>query len=634
MLVKKKISRIPWREYLSRQFATILGLGFIAVLLFIIMIFSARIDPEVLSTVDFSDTDYLIVIILSSIAFIVVLIGFTKILLFDMAREFGLKDDTGKMVYNVRFWLFALLILSFCYAIYILLDVQLKETYLVILPILLIRTGLDSFDLEIPRLANLTGIEYYQSVRNFNFDFFFAIIIGFSIIVFLSILTTFARRRILRRFKKEEEEEELEKQGIRTIYKILFWILIPPFIYFTITTQVTSARANEAAMPIILGICLVVFVWWAFQTGKIIFLSVWRGAKFTAFITIVNLLVIIPLIGALWLLPVILLSVQDVGSQYVSTFTLVDLFREFLLACLNNLFNLTSVIQYDFILITSLATLIVGFAEGFAIIAIITALFKGVEVARTGRVLVRSPPKVVVIIKYLAMFGIWLSLLWESFAEIILMLNLGIQVPDFFTTLVKMVIDPVSEWLASIWPVLEKLPLLLIPILIIFSGAFKFLSVTLITPRIQKRGEFFFLLISTAFVLIVTNILGYIYELGIPNAPFQSFEGASQLLIRAVYTFADVESIAFYGGFFFGVGYVFWQITHKETPSETPHVPADLQSQIDKPSAEDLSEEEKSIFEEEIQEDMQETHEEKEMGEELDKIEEEAEEEIDSLQEN
>jgi hypothetical protein len=603
MAVKEKISRIPWGEYLSKQFAKIIGLGVIAILLLIVMIYSANLDLEVLSTIDFSSTDYLIVIILSSIAFLVVLIGFTRTILFEMADEFGLRDATGEISYNLRFWLFALLILSFCYAIYILLDVQLDTTYLVLLPILLIRVGLDSINLEIPELLPLTGREYYQTVRNFNFDVVYTIIVGFSVIVFLSILTTFARRRILKRFRGEEEEEELEKQGIRTIYKLFFWILIPPFIYFALTTQITSEEANEAVLPLIQIIILIVGIWWTYQTGRILFLTLWRGVKFTAFLTIVNLLVIVPLIGALWLLPVIILSAGDVMTVQTSSFTVGDIIREFILAFLINVIDFASLVQVDFIIITSLATLVVGFAEGFAIIAIITALFKGVEVARTGKILVRSPPKVVVLFKYLALLGIWVSLLWESFAELVQMLELGIVVPDFFTTLLNRIITPISKWLADIWPILENLPFLLIPVLIIFSGAFKFLSVTLIIPRIQKRGEFFFLLISTSFVLIVTNILGYIYELGIPDAPLISF---SELLSSAVYIFADVESLSFYGGFFFGIGYVFWQITHRTTLSEPSPAPSDLQPDTDAPSEkfseEELSEEEKSLFEEEEEE--------------------------------
>ncbi|MCK5345979.1 MAG: hypothetical protein KAR20_21360, partial [Candidatus Heimdallarchaeota archaeon] len=304
----------------------------------------------------------------------------------------------------------------------------------------------------------------------------------------------------------------------------------------------------------------------------------------------------------------------NVVTQYVSTSTIGDIVSTFIEEFIYRIVDFPSLIELDFIIITSLATLVVGFAEGFAIIAIITALFRGVEVARTGRILVRSPPRIVVFFKYLVMFGVWLSLLWESFAEIVKMLvyfldiNLGFEVPDFFKMMYDEVLIPISEWLATISVILETLPFLLIPIIIIFSGAFKFLSVTLITPRVQERGEYFFLLISTAFVLIVTNILGYIYELEISDAPLRSIEGASELVSNAVFIFADVESLSFFSGFFFGIGLFFWKIIRWRKSSVTPITPAGLHLQADELPVEDTAVEEETFeIEEETEEEESDT---------------------------
>ena len=177
MSIKEKVSRIPWKEYFSKQFVTLVGLSVITLMLIAIMVLSADID---LSIVSISDTNYLIAIILSSICFFCVLLGFTKIVLFDMADEFGLRDENGKMIYNSRFFLFALLALSFCSAIYLTLDVFLQETYLELFPTILMRYVIDSFDIQIEGLSNLTGREYYQTSRNIWFAFFFVIIILFS----------------------------------------------------------------------------------------------------------------------------------------------------------------------------------------------------------------------------------------------------------------------------------------------------------------------------------------------------------------------------------------------------------------------------------------------------------------------
>jgi hypothetical protein len=300
------------------------------------------------------------------------------------------------------------------------------------------------------------------------------------------------------------------------------------------------------------------------------------------------------------------MDVWGVMQLSESAFTMGDLITNSVRVFFVRILDIPNLVQLDFIIITSVATLVVGFAEGFALIAIVSALARGVEVARTGKILAKSPPKVVVLSKYLILFGVWLSLLWDSFADIVRMLvdtiniDLGFTVPDFFETMYNLILIPISEWFAIILPTLKNLPFLIIPVIIIFSGAFKFLSVTLITPRVKDRGDVFFLLISTAFVLIVTNILGYIYELNIFDAPFLSIVGFSNLLTDAFHTFGDVESLAFYGGFFFGIGWVFWRITHRRKTSVTSDTLAGLwpkteESQVEKPDTE-----KKIITEEEV----------------------------------
>jgi hypothetical protein len=175
-----------------------------------------------------------------------------------------------------------------------------------------------------------------------------------------------------------------------------------------------------------------------------------------------------------------------------------------------------------------------------------------------------------------------MSVLYESLAEVARLLadhfgiNLGIDFYDLYD-LAYMLITPISDWLTD-YQLIQTIPLLLIPIVIIFSGAFKFLSVTLITSRVKERGEILFLLISTAFVLIVTNILGYIYQEGIGEAPFKSIVAVADLLEDAVHTFAAVESLTFWGGVIFGFGWVFWRVILRRQPKVTPTTSATLQT--------------------------------------------------------
>ena len=555
MSIKEKVSRIPWKEYLSKQFVTLVGLSVITLMLIAIMVLSADID---LSIVSISDTNYLIAIILSSICFFCVLLGFSKIVLFDMADEFGLRDENEKMIYNSRFFLFALLALSFCSAIYLTLDVFLQETYLELFPTILMRYVIDSFDIQIEGLSNLTGREYYQTSRNIWFAFFFVIIILFSILVFLSILTSYARKRLVGKFQKEEETEEVAKKGTKAIYKLFAWIIIP-------FLSVFAMGVGESPLGPIIGIIyLIAVLWWFYQIFKAIFLVVWRSVKITAFITTINLLVIIPLIGVLWLLPTLLWGVWDTYNASGASMSMNQMINTFLQSIVERIVDFEAIIQVDFIIITTIATLVVGFAQGFAILAIFSALARGAEVARTGQLLARSPPKIMVLSKYLVMLGVWLSLVWDSFLELwqTLIFEFHFQLPEinfpnFFYAIYYQFLIPFSDWLGSIWPILQFIPFLILPVYFIVSGAFKFMSVTLVTPKVKDRSEIFFLLVATSFVLIVTNMLGDIYDLGpavIPDAPLV---GVSNIFSSAVGIFENVEALAFYGGFLFGV---FWVI--------------------------------------------------------------------------
>ncbi|UCG04273.1 MAG: hypothetical protein JSW11_09860 [Candidatus Heimdallarchaeota archaeon] len=584
-----ELTRIPWKEYLRSQLYKIIGILIIAILIIGVMFVSQEID---LSTATINDPSYVLAVLLSSLCFILVLIGFSKIVLFDMASEFGLRDEeTNRIGYNARFFLFAALALSFCSCTYLLLDVflyqenpllKIKPTYLQLLPVLIMEWVLIALNRDIPNLTEKigTGKEFYQTARNVYFVFFFLVIIAVSVIVFLSILTTLARKRVSSRFQKEEDVDEEEEN--KRLYKFLAWLCIPIIGLFL------SSLLTTGVAPIIGLILLGMAIWWIYQLVKVIFLIIWRGFKITAFITSVNALLIIPLIIVLYLLPVIAWTIWDLFN------TDVDVWATFV----GNAVNILRIIQLDFVIITIIATFIVGFAEGFAVVAIFSALSRGAEVARTGQVIARSPPKIAVIMKYLIMFSAWLGLAWNSFRSILVMLleQLQIQLPSPFPDLLQIpsvvyliydsVIIPLSQWLEVSWPTFKFIPFLLLPLFFIITAAFKFLSVTLVTPRVKERLSFFFLLVSTAFVLIITNILGDIYELReasemvlYSDAPLLSWNLAG-ILSDIVGVFEYVESLAFYAGFVFGI---IWVVRKVILSRKAPRVTYEPEEKITQP---------------------------------------------------
>ncbi|MFW9779195.1 MAG: hypothetical protein ACFFE8_10110 [Candidatus Heimdallarchaeota archaeon] len=578
----EKTSRIPWKEYLKTQFYKILGFLFMALLIVGVMVASR--DIENFAVLDFrmipQEPTFLVAMVLSSICFFLVLLGFSKIVLVDMAEEFGLRDpESGRIEYrSSKFFLFAALALSFCSCCYLLLDVFLQEAYLQLLPVWAMTWILVRINADIPGLTDLSDPrEYYQTIRNIYFDFFFIIIIAFSVIVFLAILTALGRRRVASRIRKEETPQE-EETETRTLYKILFWLLIPLFIAYAqyLTTSVTNPEVKLVGNIASL-LTIPLFLWWFFQLLKTIFLILWRSIKLTAFVTSVNALLIIPLIGVLYFAPVILWSGWDVFEQVQAgaiPFVGVELIQAFISSLPLRAVDILSIIQLDFVIITVIATMIVGFAEGFAILAIASAMYRGVEIARTGHIIASSPPRVVVFSKYLVLLFFWLGILWNSLAgtlelliERLLLFPIDIRLPPFFFYIYNEVILSLSEWLTSILPSFEFIPLLLVPLYFITAGIFKFLSVTIITPRVKDRLSIFFLLVSTTFTLIVTNILSDLYTIqeapgfiGYQDAPFRLVQG---ILTSAMSIFKYVESITFFAGFLFGIFWVLRTIAQK-----------------------------------------------------------------------
>jgi hypothetical protein len=576
---KGMVSRIPWKEFLKEQLYKLIGFLILSILIIGTIIFSGRMtNIDTILTGELTnlqlaiqDQNSLITIILSTICFLLVLFAFSKILLFDMAEEFGLKnEETEKVRYDLRFILFTALVLSFCASMYLLLDVFLENTYLQILPVLLLSLVLVSLEIEIGGLTNLTGKEFYVTVRNLYFSFFFLVIILFSVLVYLLILTSLARKRVTSRFRKEEEDEEEEAN--KRLFKFIAWLTIPIiniFLYFQLSSPLGT----------IIGIIfLVLLAWWLFQLFKMIFLILWRGVKITAFITSVNALLIIPLIVALYGLPVITWTAWDIGSllqDEAISGNLGLIIQESIPILVYRATDVLSIIQLDFVFITLIATVIVGFAEGFAIIAIFSAVFKGVEVARTGKIIARSPPKIAVISKYLIMLGFWIGISLNSFLSIWTMLleEFNINLPEIYLpSIVYLIYEegiiPLSAAFEAYIPVLKHIPFLLLPLYFILAGGFKFLSVTIITPRIKGRLSVFFLLISTSFVLIISTILGDIYRIPAlePEAPLR---GLQSILSSAVLAFQYVEALAFYLGFILGFFWVIRQLFRKKPAIQT-----------------------------------------------------------------
>jgi hypothetical protein len=216
--------------------------------------------------------------------------------------------------------------------------------------------------------------------------------------------------------------------------------------------------------------------------------------------------------------------------------------------------------------VAGIAAIVIGLAEGYSIMAIVRALSRGTAVTRAGRTLTRSPPKVIVFSTRALMLAAWLGFFWDSIVSLFYLLisefptlNLpNIQIPRVFETLLAYVLN-IFHSLSSYAIIFLPLAVLIIPLYVIIISAFKFFSISLVletSEKARKDTNVFFLLISSAFVLITTNILEDISTIPVGEAhqylPLE-FATAQWLIPWAIKVLDALESFAFYVGFGIGI---------------------------------------------------------------------------------
>ena len=125
---KSFIERIPWKTYL-KSILIKLGLIIIMAILFLLIVYySSKITPDLFAednpdnVIGFNSSTYILLIIISSTLFLLVLGSFIKTLFFDHKDEFGINDYT-----STKTVILGILIVSFISAVYVLLDVALRN---------------------------------------------------------------------------------------------------------------------------------------------------------------------------------------------------------------------------------------------------------------------------------------------------------------------------------------------------------------------------------------------------------------------------------------------------------------------------------------------------------------------------
>jgi len=551
----RDIERIPGAEFLRSQSKKILGALFVVILMLIIIELSQIINrnaesslgtnatveeqnnpDNVLST---SDNLHLALMALSGIVYILILGFFTKLVFFDEREAFGIES-----LRSIRSILFFLITIVFITLIFILFDIALVKIYLFTLPTYLI-WNIHNSSFSIPFLSDViigqTDRKSYSDVRGFLFSILLSFMIAFPLALVISLIARFARRKVRKKTRTWQP------------YKLKNWIffisaypgmLVLLILFARLSEQDVGFDAEVILIPLMIGL----FAWWVMQ---FIILSTrairLNSSAISANISIVFLIVFIFyfLPGILWATwDVVIIITRDTIENTIysidssanaeidpltaNTRSSVGLLNLYFDTIKLNLSNILRILELDFVIIVGLSSLAIGFAEGYSLIAIVKGLYRGVSIAKSGRYATKSAPRGFVVASNTVLLGAWFSLFWDKvlllWNGIILTFSIDLPLIDV-PSLFEIVFDFTLE-LNLLGGLFIAISILLIPTYFVVTSSFKFLSVSLVAERLKEDNLTFFFLISSAFILIATNILAQITEL-----PAFSAEGGNDLYL-------------------------------------------------------------------------------------------------------
>jgi len=515
-LVINKVSRLTWKKYVKKKTPQFIGASIVAALLVVTILLSEGIDL----TVDHQNLDpqYLLLILVSSLAFLLLLGGILKLFLFGNLQGMGIKSEE-RGIEIIRLLFFSTMIILFVTGLFCLLDVSLPEAYLQLAPVLLIRFILDSSKTQITDFSELVGQEFYQTARNAMFGVILTGIIILLIISLVTVLTKFGRSKIFQLLQKSETFSELTEEQVTqsdiTLIKMVLFILLPPLGFY-----VFNKIQNEVSLSVIVGnsVLIIIGLIWLYVFIKTIDDLFLKGAKFAPKVIFLNLLFIVPILLCFWIFPLILAGFTEM--YIISDSTDLNILISFFVS---NLFDFETVVIYDFILCVALASVFIGMAEGATISSFIRSIKNGIDIPQSGDVSSVQAPRVSILTKYTVMLGIWFNVLlvnlepvWDTLKLIFSFdwptfpfISLFDWIKESFITSVEQFIQSQLGMIASI---ILPLTLLVIPLYFILATSFKFMSITLYTSKVRGLSTFT-ALISTTFVLILVELLNDLWAM-------------------------------------------------------------------------------------------------------------------------
>lgn len=531
------------KQYIGRNKYKALLILLIFVFLYVTVQLAPSVDIDDYTNIS---QDELFFSISSSCCFLSILFLFVYMIIRRQEKIIG----TNK---GLRFYTLILLAVSYVTALYVLLDVFISDIYLDFAVVLFVNILITSLNIDIPELTVLPSDEFYFTIRNGMFDVCLIIYIIVPVILLSIVLTRYGRKRFI-----EKISSNMSDTGLFTF--LLFFII--PIINLIL---ILDYLENEfIPFLVIIGLSM---IWWIYQLYKLIKYTIKNG--FTELRSSISIFIyfVLPIVAVFWILPALALIGIEIWINFIENGIMdLETIVTFILDnMLNYIFDIVSIIILDFVIITVIATFTVGFAEGNSITSII-GVFKGKNIDSGP-----SEPRTTTITKAVSLITVWTSLLlsyiaslWNQFIEAI---NLDLQEIDFpglLTWLEENVFSVISTFIDDFMPFLSFILIIMLPLYIILASLFKFFSISSITQRIEAF-EYFLIIISTVFLLILLQILGEINMLGYENVPLDSLE-IEGLLYNALGVFQLSEAVFYFLGILF-IPYVFIKrIRNKKLP--------------------------------------------------------------------
>lgn len=574
---KKGVIRIPWRKFLRAQLGKLVGTAFILTLMVMIINLSSEITPDREEVnpdgiISREGSVELQLMVLSTLVFVLVLTFFSKIVFFDHKEDFGIESYK-----SIKSVLFFLLTIAFISLVFILLDVALINIYLESFPVYVIWSLKSEFNINSSLLDSIpieTDRAAYAQIRGFLFLGLFAFMLSFPLAMTIVILTRFGRNQL-----QERKERPRKKYKLKDWLK--FFATLP--LLSVLLTLFFAIDAADPEIPIqflfLLGFILF-GLWWATQLIILIF----RGLKTTSFLIYSNAAMVIPIVFLFYILPALVWSTWDLfvifttndisntvydglvggnpdidpSTQEIRTLSSEKVLEFYFQTFLFNLGDIFRIVELDFVFIIGLSSVVIGFAEGYSIIAILRSITTGISIARSGRIARQSSPKLIVLSSRLVLLGAWLSLLYDKFIVLwnTLQVELGVNLPDLTIPRLFEYLFGVTVDFQNLGGIFLVLSVLIVPLYFIITSSFKFLSVSIVAERTKGDTQAFFFLISSAFILIISQILADISALpeflldGEHYAflPLQGINIPSTFIPFISKVFESLEAIGFYAG--------------------------------------------------------------------------------------